>query len=264
MATVELFPMDIYNQKTIQQGHPPGSRAALLSTQPVVRLAKAAVDGVVHASPVTHAVADQPGGDACDGRSHPSRRRWTALARMAAEAALKGAVREAVKEAYHALKEKVSSWASNDVTALEESPTSATRQALIAEIVNARPKEDQDSVRLLAEVLVAALKKRKPATGLDIGRFTALEVDLGNITVTEGVGARIEDACVSGLFDSTSPRVRMPPPPSRPLTIGWRITTPRIPIPGSATDRPGSTSFPKPLRVRFNGVNSTDVTPLHR
>jgi hypothetical protein len=40
-------------------------------------------------------------------------------------------------------------------------------------------------------------------------------------------------------------RVRMPPPPSRPLTIGWRITTPCIPIPGSATDRPGSTSFPK-------------------
>jgi hypothetical protein len=119
---------------------------------------------------------------------------------MAAEAALKGAVGEAVKEAYHALKEKVSSWASNDVKALEESPTSATRQALIAETVNARPKEDQDFVRLLAEVLVAALKKRKPATGLDIGRLTALEVDLGNITVTEGVGARIEDACVSGLF----------------------------------------------------------------
>jgi hypothetical protein len=119
---------------------------------------------------------------------------------MAAEAALKGAVGEVVKEAYHALKEKVSGWASDDVKALEELPTSTARQAVIAEIVDAQLKDDREALRVLAETLVAALKKRAPATGLDIGRLTALEVNLGSITVTEGVGARIEEVRVEGIF----------------------------------------------------------------
>src|ERR1700736_3743445 len=37
---------------------------------------------------------------------------------------------------------------------------------------------------------------------------------------------------------------------------GWRTITPCIPIPGWAIAHPGSTSFPNPLRVRFDGVNS--------
>jgi hypothetical protein len=39
---------------------------------------------------------------------------------MTAEEVLKGAVGEAVKDGYKALKEKVSHWASGEVTALEE------------------------------------------------------------------------------------------------------------------------------------------------
>jgi hypothetical protein len=119
---------------------------------------------------------------------------------MAGEATLKGAVGEAVKDAYKALKEKASHWASNDVEALEQTPTSTTRQAVIAEIVDARPRDDQEPLPALAETLVAALKKHAAATGLDIGRLTALEVDLGNITVTGGIGARIEEARVEGTF----------------------------------------------------------------
>jgi hypothetical protein len=98
------------------------------------------------------------------------------------------------------LKEKVSHWASNDVEALAQTPTSTTRQAVIAEIVDARPKDDQEPLHALAETLVAGLKQHAPATGLDIGRLTALEVDLGNITVAGGIGARIEEAHVEGTF----------------------------------------------------------------
>jgi hypothetical protein len=90
---------------------------------------------------------------------------------MAGEATLKGGVGEAVKDAYKALREKVSHWAFNDVEALEQTPTSTTRQAVIAEIVDARPRDDQEP--LLTETLVAAVKKHAPAMGLDISRLTA-------------------------------------------------------------------------------------------
>jgi hypothetical protein len=130
---------------------------------------------------------------------------------MGGEATLKGAVGEAVKDAYKLLKEKVSHWAFSDAEALEKTPASTTRQAVIAEIVNARPKEDQESLRVLAETLVAGLKQSALVIGLDIGRLTALEVDLGNITVTEGIGARIEESRVDGTFKTGDISVGTPP-----------------------------------------------------
>ena len=66
----------------------------------------------------------------------------------------------------------------------------------LAEAIDAQPEQDQRSVRDLAEALVAKLKEGAPAIGLDIGRLTALEVQLGKITVTSGTGARIEEANV--------------------------------------------------------------------
>ena len=115
---------------------------------------------------------------------------------MAAEALVKGAVGAAVKDGYKALKEKVSHWASSDVMELEKAPNSATRQAVIAEIINAQSEDDRNSLRNLAEALVARLKESARAIGLDIGRLTALEVQLGKITVTSGTGAHIEEANV--------------------------------------------------------------------
>src|SRR5687767_8226186 len=57
----------------------------------------------------------------------------------------------------------------------------------------------------------------------------------------------------------------MPLLPSLSSIAGWRTTTQCIPIPGWATAHPGSTSFPNPLRVRFDGVNSTvDCRVLER
>ena len=93
---------------------------------------------------------------------------------MTAEAVLKGAVGEAVKDGYKALKEKVSHWASGEVTALEATPSSIGRQTVIAEIIDAQSEEDRKSLRELAEALVAKLKECAPAIGLDIGRLTAL------------------------------------------------------------------------------------------
>jgi hypothetical protein len=115
---------------------------------------------------------------------------------MAAEAVLKGTVGEAVKDGYKALKERVSHRASGEVTALEATPSSIGRQTVIAEIIDTQSEEDRKSLRALAEALVAKLKESAPAIGLDIGRLSALEVQLGNITVTSGTGARIEEANV--------------------------------------------------------------------
>lgn len=115
---------------------------------------------------------------------------------MTAEAVLKGAVGEAVKDGYKALKERVSHWASGEVTALEATPSSIGRQTVIAEIIDAQLEEDRKSLRALAEALVAQLKECVPAIGLDIGCLTALEAQLGNLTVTSGIGARITEANV--------------------------------------------------------------------
>jgi transposase InsO family protein len=59
--------------------------------------------------------------------------------------------------------------------------------------------------------------------------------------------------------DVGSVRSRMPPPLSLSSTTGWRTTPTCIPIPGWAVAHHGSTSFANPLRVRFNGVNSSDA-----
>ena len=120
---------------------------------------------------------------------------------MAGEAFLKGGVGEAAKDAYEALKEKVASWASRDVQALEQTPTSAARRGVVAELIDAQPGADQQSVKVLAERLIAALRdESRGAVGLDIKQLDALAVDLGSITVTEGTGVRIGEARVPGTF----------------------------------------------------------------
>ena len=124
---------------------------------------------------------------------------------------MKSSVGEAVKDAYQTLKAKVSSWAEGDVTELQKNPKSSTRQAIIAEIVDGLPQEDQESVRKLAETLATKLKEQGPAIGLDVGRLKALEAHLGNITVAHGIGARIEEADIAGTFRTGDISVGSPP-----------------------------------------------------
>lgn len=130
---------------------------------------------------------------------------------LAGEAMIKGAAGEAVKDAYHALKTKLSHWISGDVGELEKAPESKTRQAVIAEAVDGLPQEDRGALQALAQALADKLKEQGPTIGLDVGRLNAAEVQLGNLVVTEGIGARIQEASVAGIFRTGDISVGPPP-----------------------------------------------------
>jgi hypothetical protein len=78
---------------------------------------------------------------------------------MAAEATVKGAVGEAVKDAYAALKDRVARWAADDVTALEKTPTSKRSQGGIEEETDKQPDTERETVKALALKLMEALKQ---------------------------------------------------------------------------------------------------------
>lgn len=122
---------------------------------------------------------------------------------MASEAALKGAVGEAAKDAYKALKAKIAQWAASDVDALEHNPTSAARRAVVAELVDGLSENDKASVKALATELAEALTSNagNGPVGIDIGILEAARVQLGQLTVTEGVGFRAEQVRTSGDFE---------------------------------------------------------------
>src|SRR4051812_31457720 len=97
---------------------------------------------------------------------------------IAAEAALKGTVAEAVKESYKALRDLISRWAKSDIDALAEQPTSKARQAVVTEIVDAQSEADQAEVVDLARQIVSELRTHSEAIGVDIARLEALNVHL--------------------------------------------------------------------------------------
>lgn len=119
----------------------------------------------------------------------------SALATAAPEV-VKSAVGEAVKDGYRALKEKLLPWAATEVAALEASPASKGKQLAVAEVIDTRPDDERLALCAVAEILIAKLKESASVVGLDIGQLTALEAQLGNITVVSGVGARIGEANV--------------------------------------------------------------------
>jgi hypothetical protein len=131
---------------------------------------------------------------------------------IAAEAALKGGVGEAVKDAYAALKSWIGKWAEHDVKALESSPGSSARKAVLAEAIDTLKEDDALTVRKLAEELVTALRSDAASTaiGLDISTLEALKVQLGDITVSGGIAARIGHAKVEGEFKTGDIRVTQP------------------------------------------------------
>jgi hypothetical protein len=132
---------------------------------------------------------------------------------MAAEAALKGAVGEAAKDAWKALRDKVAAWAGGDVEALEKAPASAARQAVVAEAIDTRPADDRAAAGALAKELIAALRAAGGGNvGLDMRRLEALEVELGAIDVTQGTGVRIDEARVQGAFKTGPIKVGGPDP----------------------------------------------------
>jgi hypothetical protein len=118
---------------------------------------------------------------------------------LAAETGFKGVVGEAVKDAYKKLKDKVAVWAGEEVATLEAAPSSEGKQLAVAEIIDDRPENERKELSALAKILVMKLREGASAVGLDIGRLTALEVQLGNITVASGVGVRLHEANVEVL-----------------------------------------------------------------
>jgi hypothetical protein len=109
---------------------------------------------------------------------------------MAAEAALKGSVGEAAKEAYQALKGKIAEWTGYDVDLLEKDPASKGRQTVVAEKLDRQSEADKAEMRDLALRLIESLKHDSGAA-LDIGYLEATEVELGNITVGRGAQSAI-------------------------------------------------------------------------
>jgi hypothetical protein len=111
---------------------------------------------------------------------------------MASEAALKGAVGEAAKDAYNALKHKIARWASGDVEALEKNPNSAARRAVIAETIDEQPDDEKTSIKKLAIELAGALKKSEAQApiGIDVGALEAAKISLEGMNVHEGIGIR--------------------------------------------------------------------------
>ncbi|WP_192355940.1 hypothetical protein [Mesorhizobium mediterraneum] len=77
---------------------------------------------------------------------------------LAAEALIKGAVGETVKDAYATLKNRISAWAGADLRALEADPTSEGRRTVLAEQVDQQPAGEQESVKVLATELLDVLK----------------------------------------------------------------------------------------------------------
>jgi hypothetical protein len=120
---------------------------------------------------------------------------------IAGEAVLKGGVGEGVKDAYQALKGKVAGWGKGAVASLERTPRSAELQTRIAEIVDSQPQEEKSSARDVARCLIVELKQ-DTNIGVDIGQLESLDVQLGSIEVTEGVGIRIGAARVAGSFSA--------------------------------------------------------------
>jgi len=119
---------------------------------------------------------------------------------MAAEAALKGLTGEAAKDAYKALRTRIGKWVNNDVEALERDPSSKGRQAVIAEVLDRQAADDLEDVKRLTKMLIGTLTAARNI-GLNVGILEALEVQIGNITVSNGIGAQISTANIHGTFN---------------------------------------------------------------
>jgi hypothetical protein len=135
----------------------------------------------------------------------------TALS-MGAEAVVKTAVGEVVKDAYKGLKDVVSRWAGGEVAMLEAAPNSKGKQLAVAEIIDGRAGDEKAQVKRLALALNEALRNAAKAgvIGIDIGRLEADNVRLGQINVSAGVGFSADEVKVKGDFTVDSLTVGKP------------------------------------------------------
>jgi hypothetical protein len=114
---------------------------------------------------------------------------------MAGDAIVKGVVGETVKDSYKALKGKIAHWAGADVDALEKAPTSAARQAVVAEIIDAQPADAKTALRPLIEQLTTALKASGIQTAVD--NSIAVGNSKVNAPITSGSGNQVHNVTVT-------------------------------------------------------------------
>jgi hypothetical protein len=121
---------------------------------------------------------------------------------MGAEAVLKGGVGEAVKDAYKALKEKITTWASGDVEALANEPDSKGRQIIVSEKIDKQSPDNQNAVQTLAMALINAMEANESShpIGFDLGRLHAWRVRFGTVEVPQGTGFKADEIVTLGEF----------------------------------------------------------------
>ena len=112
------------------------------------------------------------------------------VSRVFAEATLQV---EASKDAYKALKKKLSCRAASDVFALERNPGSAARRAVIAEAVDQLPEDEKISVKTLAAELAEALGTNvgQGPVAIDVRRVAADRTTLEGIDVRESTARKV-------------------------------------------------------------------------
>jgi hypothetical protein len=122
---------------------------------------------------------------------------------VGAAALAKGALGQAGKDAYEALRNRVRRWAAHDVEQLEASPESANRKAVVAEVIEKQSDDERARLSALAEALVKSLCDQVEAgrpVGVDVGSLKAIEVHLGRISVRTGTGFKATRVDASGTF----------------------------------------------------------------
>lgn len=139
-----------------------------------------------------------------------------AVLSLGAAALATGALSEAGKDAYKALKDAIVRIVSpDDLEKLQQKPDSENRKGVIAEVLEEAGKAEEPQLAKLAETLVAALKESGAsggATGVSIEEVEALNVRLQRITA-RGTGVSIKksktrDINISDVSAGTMPGKR--------------------------------------------------------
>jgi hypothetical protein len=127
------------------------------------------------------------------------------IADLGKEAA-KSAAGEAGKSVWQWVKGKLTSEASKEaIKDLESDPGDAANRMALQAALTKHLKADPNALSELTGLIAGPV-------GLDINRFDALGVELGDITVTEGTGARFTDTRVLGTFKAGGIHVGDPSP----------------------------------------------------
>jgi hypothetical protein len=112
----------------------------------------------------------------------------------AVEAGVGVLAKSTTKDAYEALKGKLSQWAGREVATLEVAPDSDKTRRTVTEIIDRQPEQELAALRILAKALIDELRKSGTAVALDLSGFRNVEVDLENIGAKAGgVGVRVNE-----------------------------------------------------------------------